>query len=490
MLREAVRFVPDNAEYRYSLSQVELKNPNWIDQGLANLKEAARLDSRRVALSAEAARALLEHKRAHEAEPFARRAVSLEPSPENEELLQRVVEASAAAPAPSLERRSRTREGGSRGAGRAAAGAADEPPVPPVPAPRLTAALTGLGLSAAAGLNAWVVLLLFNGLYRLLPQEFPGPAAEFLSSQPVLTATLILFLAEFVADKIPIVDHLWNLAQTLLRPVAGALLMLAAVPEASTAGRIGLAAAGAFVTLATHFAKSDHPADVHGGDPRRRSDRHLARRGRLRPRPRSSRLLRAVVRRDLRFRSARAPDRRPPPRAARAWPSCSSASSTRAAPGPPDAVSPGRKQPDRSCSAGRRARARRIAGRSSPSWPTASGRAGLGPSSSSTARGTAGVEPRAPDDPRGGSRVRRGGRGHPRGRGRRPLAGGMHRRDRGPGPRGARAGCGRQGLPPGGVLRPIRDGRRRGRRERPRGPRRRRGLDAVVRGRGEPRTLR
>jgi len=101
MLREAVRFVPDNAEYRYILSQVELKNPNWTDQGLANLKEAARLDSRRVALSAEAARALLEHKRPHEAEPFARRAVSLEPSPENEELLQRVVEASAAAPAPS-----------------------------------------------------------------------------------------------------------------------------------------------------------------------------------------------------------------------------------------------------------------------------------------------------------------------------------------------------------------------------------------------------
>lgn len=120
----------------------------------------------------------------------------------------------------------------------------------------MTAALTGLGLSAAAGLNAWVVLLLFNGLYRLLPQEFPGPAAEFLSSQPVLTASLILFLAEFVADKIPIVDHLWNLAQTLLRPVAGALLMLSAVPEASTGGRIGLAAAGAFATLATHFAKS------------------------------------------------------------------------------------------------------------------------------------------------------------------------------------------------------------------------------------------
>jgi predicted Zn-dependent protease len=96
MLREAVRFVPDNAEYRYTLSQVELKNPNWTDQGLANLKEAARLDSRRVAFSLEAARALVDHHRPHEAEPFARRAVSLEPSPENEELLQRTLDAQAA----------------------------------------------------------------------------------------------------------------------------------------------------------------------------------------------------------------------------------------------------------------------------------------------------------------------------------------------------------------------------------------------------------
>jgi curved DNA-binding protein CbpA len=103
MLREAIRFVPDNAEYRYTLSQVELKNPNWTDQGLANLKEAARLDSRRVAFSVEATRALLDHKRPQEAEPFARRAVSLDPSPENEELLQRTLDAQAASPARSTE---------------------------------------------------------------------------------------------------------------------------------------------------------------------------------------------------------------------------------------------------------------------------------------------------------------------------------------------------------------------------------------------------
>ncbi len=120
----------------------------------------------------------------------------------------------------------------------------------------MTAILTGLGLSAAAGLNAWAVLLLFNGLFLLLPQEFPGPAAGFLSSHFVVTAAFVLFLAEFVADKIPVVDHLWNVAHTLLRPAVGALLMLAAVSASSLPGRGALAAAGAAATLASHFAKS------------------------------------------------------------------------------------------------------------------------------------------------------------------------------------------------------------------------------------------
>ena len=42
----------------------------------------------------------------------------------------------------------------------------------------MTAILTGLGLAAAAGFNAWAVLILFHGLYLFLPQEFPGPVSE------------------------------------------------------------------------------------------------------------------------------------------------------------------------------------------------------------------------------------------------------------------------------------------------------------------------
>jgi hypothetical protein len=119
-----------------------------------------------------------------------------------------------------------------------------------------TGVLIGLGLSAAAGLNAWAVLLLFNGLYFVLPQELGGPSVGFLASQTVLTAAVVLFLAEFVADKIPVVDHVWNLVQTILRPVVGALLALSAVTDPSPAARVGLAAAGAAATLLTHLVKT------------------------------------------------------------------------------------------------------------------------------------------------------------------------------------------------------------------------------------------
>ena len=120
----------------------------------------------------------------------------------------------------------------------------------------MTAVLTGLGLAAAAGLNAWAVLLLFNGLFRLLPQEFPGPLASFLASPLVLQIAIVMFLAEFVVDKIPFLDHYWALGHTLLRPAAGVLLALACVPATTLAGRFAVGSGAALVTLATHIAKS------------------------------------------------------------------------------------------------------------------------------------------------------------------------------------------------------------------------------------------
>jgi tetratricopeptide (TPR) repeat protein len=91
MLREAIRFVPNNAEYRFTLAQVEMKNAMWIARGLENLKEAARLEPRRPQYVREAAVALHDHGRDEEAEPFARRALDLDPTPGNQLLLDAVL---------------------------------------------------------------------------------------------------------------------------------------------------------------------------------------------------------------------------------------------------------------------------------------------------------------------------------------------------------------------------------------------------------------
>lgn len=94
MLREAIRFVPDNAEYRFCLAQIELQNAQWVEKGLENLMEAARLEPKRLPYLREAARELFRHGRTEEALLFAGRAVHLDPSHANQQLLDLITGAS------------------------------------------------------------------------------------------------------------------------------------------------------------------------------------------------------------------------------------------------------------------------------------------------------------------------------------------------------------------------------------------------------------
>jgi hypothetical protein len=120
----------------------------------------------------------------------------------------------------------------------------------------VTALLSGIGLAVASGLNAWAVLLVFNGLARLLPQDFPGSMTGFLTSPFVLDLALVLFLTEFVVNKIPFVDRFWEASNTILRPIVGALLALACMPEMAPALQFLVGIAAAATTFAAHAAKS------------------------------------------------------------------------------------------------------------------------------------------------------------------------------------------------------------------------------------------
>ena len=88
----------------------------------------------------------------------------------------------------------------------------------------VTALLSGLGLSGSAGLNAYVPLLVVGVLGRLDLVHLPAPY-DSLQSTPALVVLAILFAIEFLADKVPGVDSVNDVVQTVVRPLAGAVLM-------------------------------------------------------------------------------------------------------------------------------------------------------------------------------------------------------------------------------------------------------------------------
>jgi hypothetical protein len=91
----------------------------------------------------------------------------------------------------------------------------------------MIAALTGLGLSAAAGLNAYIPLLLVGLLARYTDViTLPG-SYEWIASGWALGAVAVLLAAEVVLDKVPVVDHVNDAIQTFVRPAVGGVIFAA-----------------------------------------------------------------------------------------------------------------------------------------------------------------------------------------------------------------------------------------------------------------------
>lgn len=112
-----------------------------------------------------------------------------------------------------------------------------------------TAILTGLGLAAAAGLNAYIPLLVVGLLGAVDWIALPEPYS-LLANPWVLAVVAVLLAVEVLADKIPAVDSANDVIGTVVRPAAGAVLFAASTgvtgslsPELSLV--LGLVTAGA-----------------------------------------------------------------------------------------------------------------------------------------------------------------------------------------------------------------------------------------------------
>ncbi|MDY2941876.1 MAG: DUF4126 domain-containing protein [Varibaculum sp.] len=128
----------------------------------------------------------------------------------------------------------------------------------------MLATLTGLGLSAAAGLNAYIPFLIVALVARFtdiidLPQSY-----AWIESPWAIGVAAVLLLAEIVSDKVPAVDSLNDAVGTFVRPLSGGLIFAATSAAADFEKNSQFMAAnpwigvvlGVLVALLTHGGKA------------------------------------------------------------------------------------------------------------------------------------------------------------------------------------------------------------------------------------------
>lgn len=122
--------------------------------------------------------------------------------------------------------------------------------------PLTTALAALLPLALAAGLDLPLTLLLIGSAASLGFQSAPPGELGDLAVAPVLAMAGLFWLLEFWAERRWLSALGWNLAQGLVRPLAGALLALLLIPDAGAPWRYGAAIVAALIALWAQVART------------------------------------------------------------------------------------------------------------------------------------------------------------------------------------------------------------------------------------------
>jgi hypothetical protein len=120
----------------------------------------------------------------------------------------------------------------------------------------LFAIFTAFGLSASAGLNAYIPLLVVGVLAHYTNLLKLTPPYDALANPWILILLGILLIIEMLADKVPVVNHVNDLIQTFVRPVAGAIVFAAGTNVIHGIPPLLALACGLLVAGGVHIAKS------------------------------------------------------------------------------------------------------------------------------------------------------------------------------------------------------------------------------------------
>lgn len=122
-------------------------------------------------------------------------------------------------------------------------------------------------LAWASGIRFYLVVFAFGVFQRLGYVALPGDLA-LLSHDWVLYASGAMLVGEFLADKIPAFDSVWDALHTFIRIPGGAALAYGALGEHGPAAQFAAALIGGTITTGTHLGKTGLRAAInHSPEP-------------------------------------------------------------------------------------------------------------------------------------------------------------------------------------------------------------------------------
>jgi hypothetical protein len=112
-----------------------------------------------------------------------------------------------------------------------------------------------LGFSLAAGVNLYATVAILGLAARYQWVELPEQFRVF-DDPWIIGAAGALYVVEFVADKVPWVDTIWDSIHTLIRPIGGAVIAVASLGEATPTTTAAIALLGGVVSAGSHATKA------------------------------------------------------------------------------------------------------------------------------------------------------------------------------------------------------------------------------------------
>jgi hypothetical protein len=112
-----------------------------------------------------------------------------------------------------------------------------------------------MGFSLAAGVNLYATVAILGLASRYQWVQLPDQFKAF-DNPWIIGAAGVLYGVEFVADKVPWVDSIWDSVHTLIRPVGGAVIAVASLGDASPGMTGMIALLGGVVSASSHATKA------------------------------------------------------------------------------------------------------------------------------------------------------------------------------------------------------------------------------------------